>query len=83
MSRSLTTKLRRANERTRSITAPIGGLALAMVLSGSMMAYQPARDLPDGNAAEAASPLDRGIESSGWVDAKLKTTSGYQVLVIE
>jgi len=83
MSRSLTTKLSRTNERTRSTTAPICGLALAMVLSGNMMAYQPAHDLPDGSAAQAASPVDRGIESEGWIDAKLKTTAGYQVLVIE
>ena len=83
MSRSLTTKLSRTNERTRSTTAPICGLALAMVISGSTMAYQPTRDLHDGNAPQAASPLDRGIESSGWINAKLKTTAGYQVLVIE
>jgi len=83
MFRSTTATLSRTNGRTRSITAAISGLALAMALSGSTMAYQPARDLPDDSAAQAASPLDRGIESSGWINAKLKTTAGYQVVVIE
>jgi hypothetical protein len=83
MFKSTTTKLSRTNGRTRSITAAISGLALAMVLSGSAMAYQPTRDLPDGLAAQAASPLDRGLGSEGWIEAKLKTTAGYKVLVLE
>ena len=83
MFRSLTTKPSRTSGRTRSITATICGLAIAMVLSGSMMAYQPTRDLPDGSAAQAASQLHRGIESEGWIEAKLKTTAGYKVLVLD
>lgn len=83
MFKSLTSKLSLTNRPSRSITAAICAVAMATVLSGTAAAFSPTRDLPDGGATAVTPRLHSGIESTGWIDAKLKTTAGYKVLVLE
>ena len=70
------------NLRGRRLTALTCAIVLAMALAGPAAAIQSNRDLPDGDAISIDAGLS-GVASSGWLTAKLRTTTGYKVLVLE
>jgi hypothetical protein len=77
-----TTRRATTKPRGRRLTALTCAIVLAMALAGPAAAIQSSRDLPDGNAISINAGLS-GVASSGWLTAKLRTTTGYQVLVHE
>ena len=64
----------------RRLAASASALALAVLLTGNVAAYQLERD-DHGNGALVTPRLNPSMASGQWLRLKLATTAGHKVLV--
>ncbi len=76
-----TTQRRRTTARpVRRLSGLVGALALTMLLTGNVAAYQLGRD--DQGHAQLVTPRAPVTTVSGqWMSLKLATTAGHKILV--
>jgi hypothetical protein len=76
-----TTQRRETSARfVRRLSGPVGALALAMLLTGNVAAYQLSRD--DQGSAQLVTPRVTVPTVSGqWISLKLATNAGHKFLV--
>ena len=76
-------RTRRTRRRTRRSAAPILAVTLTAALSGTAGAAQLLRDQNDGGGVYVTPTTAPRVDEGRWLDAKLRTTAGYRVLVFE